>query len=186
MKTRKLILTGLLIVITVSLMFTLSSCNKLNKYAKMINKSVDQVVSIELDIQMSDQSQLVYEYNNKITITDNKAHVEVTTSSLNSSFELASTTSTEDIENVNRKDLFQIDLNHKYLVSYEKEKNIVTCEVSKENIVNVLKNSHTNLDIAENAKLVLTFENKRLMTISCKYQTSTAKDVEINAKYTYE
>lgn len=185
MKIRKIIITGLSMVLIFSVMFTLSSCNKLNKYAKMINKSVDKVASVELDIKMSDQSQLVYEYKSKTTITDNKAHVEIATSSLNSSFELETKTSAEDVENVNRQEIFTIELDNKYLVSYKKEKNTVTCEVSKENMANVLKNWDTNLDIANHATLVLTFEDKKLMTVTCTYQTSTIKDVEISAKYTY-
>lgn len=186
MKTKKIILTSVSIVLLFSLIFTLSSCNKLNKYAKMINKSVNSVKAVELNIQMSDQSQVVYIYQHKTTITDNKAHVEITTSSLNSSFVLESKTVTEDVENANREELFQIELNHKYLVNYEKGKNTVTCEVAKENMTNVFKNCHTNLDIAGNANLILTFENKKLMTVNCTYQTSTAKDVEIRATYAYE
>lgn len=181
----RIITTSIALVLTVTLALTLTSCNKLNKYQKMINKSTETVNVIELDIKMTDKSQLVYERFTKTTISSGNATVEIATSKLNASFTLETSKTTEFIENINRNDVFKIDLNHKLLASYTKNKTQVTCEVTKENMVSVLKNADANLDMASNATLVLIFEDKKLMTVTCTYQTTSLKNVEISVNYTY-
>lgn len=181
----KIIITSFTLVIMFVLTFTLTSCNKLNKYQKMIQTSSQTVSVMEFDVKMTDQSQVVYEYFTKTSISGANATVEMETSKLNASFILEKSKTTEFKENINRDEIFKIDLNHKLLASYKKTKTEVTCEVTKENMAKVLKNAEVNLDMVSNATLILTFEDKKLVTVNCTYQTSSSKQVEIRAKYTY-
>lgn len=181
----KIITTSITLAVILTLVFTLTSCNKLNKYQKMIDKSTETVMIMEFDMKMTDQSQVVYEYFTKTTISNENATVEIETSKLNASFILEKSKTTEFKENISRNEIFKIDLNHKLLSSYKKTKTEVTCEITKENMAKVLKNADINLDMTSNATLVLTFEDKKLMTVNCTYQTSSSKNVEISVKYTY-
>lgn len=185
MRIKRIALTSCTILMMVIMMFTLTSCNKLKKYNKMIMNSTSSVASLELDIQMLDQSILVYEYNNKTTINGTSASVVITLSSLNENFELETTQQTEEVANMNRDDLFKINLDSKNLASFTKEKDVITCEVSKANLTTVLTNCDASLDLATNASLVLTFADKKLTKVTCTYQTTTNKTVVINATYTY-
>ncbi len=185
MRIKRIALTSFTIVMMFVMMFTLTSCNKLKKYNKMVKKSTSSVVSLELDIQMLDQAQLVYGYNNKTTISGENATVVTTLSNLNANFELETNQQTEQVANVNRDDLFKINLDSKHLSSFTKEKDVVTCEVAKENLTKVLTNCDASLDLATNASLVLTFAEKKLTKVTCTYQTTTNKTVVINATYTY-
>lgn len=185
MRIKRIALTSCTIIMMFVMMLTLTSCNKLKKYNKMIKKSNSSVVSLELDIQMLDQEQLVYEYNNKTTINGSNATVVTALSTLNTNFELETNQQTEQVANVNRDDLFKINLDSKYLASFTKEKEQVTCEVTKDNLSNVLTNCEASLDLATNATLVLTFADKKLTKVTCTYQTTTNKSIAINATYTY-
>ncbi len=185
MRIKRIALTSCTIVMMIMMMFTLTSCNKLKKYNKMVKKSTSSVVSLELDIQMLDQAQLVYEYNNKTTITGANATVVTSLSTLNTNFELETNQQTEQVANMNRDDLFKINLDSKYLASFTKEKDVVTCEVTKDNLTNVLTNCDASLDLATNATLVLTFADKKLTKVTCTYQTTTNKTVVVSATYAY-
>ncbi len=186
-KQLTILLSSIAAVVVIALVIVLIviNANGLKKYNKMIDNSAQTVLEINVDIQLKDQSELVYQHYTTTKISETNATIEETISSLGPNFVLDTTSNIQTKEGIKKEDLVGISLDKESLSNVKIKKNLITCEVSKENLSKVLKNNDIYLDMNGNAELIITFEDKKLKSIVCTYKTSTAKDVIINATYAY-
>lgn len=173
---------SVLLVILFSYLCVGCSSN-LNTYSSNITKSMKSVKTIQIEEVITDNEVIVHKYVENIKFNDKNAEITSTTSDLSSSFELKDTSETKTVENVDRNSIFKIDLNEDYVSSYTYEDAVLTVNVSKDNVSKVLNN--VELSVSNDAILTFTFEDKKIMSITCTFKTTTEKDVVINASYGY-
>lgn len=164
-------------------LFTFSSCGKVDNCSKMITSSIKSVNSVVSTTSILDQGEKVYEQIREVIYDDEtNATIKTTTSKMNSSFVLESSSSLDSGE-VKKEELVNVNLNKKVLQNFEEKDGVYTFDVAKENVGQVI--SIENVEIADNTHFVLTFDNKKIVNITCTFKTSSQKDVTIRTEYTY-
>ena len=181
MKKKTIIIISICIAVAIGITI-LCIClfgGKLKKHMKYIDKSMQQVKSIDTILSVTDTEILVYQYIKEVDfMEDNSAVITTNNRTLGSSYELGDSINTE-----NRNDLFKMCLEKKYFSEYQIEDGVLTFDVSKENISKVFNTE--NFEIMNDAKFTFTFKNKQLVSINCVFQTLSLKNVNIDITYQY-
>ena len=185
MKNKKLliILSASIAVLIVTIILIVLFSNTYNKCVKKINKSMNSVVEINEVITVKDGDILVFESLKNFKFKESSATVSTTTKKLNSSFTLEEKVNVEEVSDVNKKDLFKLNLNKDNIKEYDLAKNKLTITVTKEKVASLF--DVESLEILENATLEFTFEKNKLINMKCNFKTISNKDVEINVSYLY-
>ncbi len=186
MKKKTIIIISICVAVAilVTILCILLFGGKLQKQVKNIQKSMNDVENITATISVMDTEVLVYQYIKEVDLlNDNSADITVTTRTLNSSYELSDTTNVMHQPTINRKDLFQMTLEKKYLSSYQIKDGTLTFTVSKENIKKVL-NSENFVSIGD-IEFTIIFNGKQIQSMKCIFQTASLKDVTIDIIYQY-
>ena len=165
--------------------FFLKMCTvQAEKHIKYIDKSMQQVKSIDTTLSVTDTEILVYQYIKEVDLMeDNSAVITTNNRTLGSSYELGNSIHTEKQENIYRNDLFKMCLEKKYFSDYLIEDGVLTFDVSKENISKVFNTE--NFEITNDATFTFTFKNKQLVSMNCVFQTLSLKNVNIDVTYQY-
>lgn len=177
---------NLIFILAIILMIpSLFSCanSKLNKYNKYLNKSMDSVTNISINVQMKDQEVIVYKYLRNLKLDGNNMNIEITESTLSSNFVLEDKVTTENVTDVDRAKLNSIKLSKELLTEFTIKNSVLNAKVSKENISSVLGSN--SLNIYEDALLILTYEKKLISKIECSFKTESLKEVNIIIDYSY-
>ena len=186
MKKKTIIIISICIAVAIGITI-LCIClfgGKLNKHIKYIDKSMQQVKSIDTTLSVTDTEILVYQYIKEVDLMeDNSAVITTNNRTLGSSYELGNSIHTEKQENINRNDLFKTCLEKKYFSDYLIEDGVLTFDVSKENISKVFNTE--NFEITNDATFTFTFKNKQLVSMNCVFQTLSLKNVNIDVTYQY-
>ncbi len=172
-----------LLPIFLLLIFVGCSSNKLTKYNKQIEKSIETVGVVSSKIEMKDSGVLIYEYLKVESVTEDKLNVKIDISSLDETFTFKKQSSTETVEDLNRNSFLPFKLKDDLLDDLMIENDTLTCTVSKENIGKLY--ALPDFDIDGNAELVLNFENEIIINITCVFKTTSGKDVIIHTEYSY-
>lgn len=159
MKKKTIIIISICIAVAIGITI-LCIClfgGKLNKHIKYIDKSMQQVKSIDTTLSVTDTEILVYQYIKEVDLMeDNSAVITTNNRTLGSSYELGNSIHTEKQENINRNDLFKMCLEKKYFSDYLIEDGVLTFDVSKENISKVFNTE--NFEITNDATFTFTFK----------------------------
>jgi len=182
-KTKFILLTSVILV----LVFALCACDfvikDFAKYSDAMTKSMDSVTAVNSHITMQDQGVLVYEYQRNMAIDGTNANITTVEKTLNSSFQLAETTNTEQKSGVDRKQLLPISLSEYSANNLKMESDKFSCTVSKEDFASVMKLGA--YEISGDASLVCEFEKKTLTKITCEFNTTDGKQVQIVHEFNY-
>ncbi len=174
-----------LLVITLCMLFTFVSCNKqkVSKLSNNISKSLESVKQVTSQTTMKEKDTIVYEYVKTIKFNEEKAVVTTSTSTLNSKFELQTTTNEEQTTDFSKKDLFKLTIDKKLFSNIKESKNEVSFDVSSNNISKVFNNQE--IKSSSNAHFQFIFEDGKIVSMECKFTTESLKDVVITCKYEY-
>ena len=175
----------LLILVSILMILFITGCanSKLKKYSKYITKSMNDVVSIDINVEATDQNVLVYKYLRDIKLTDNKAEFQTTISTLSSNFILEDKVSSETVENIDRSKLNTINLNKELLDEFSIKSGVLEAKINANNLSKVLGSN--SLEIEGKANLKITYEKKKIVKLECDFKTKSTKDVIININYNY-
>lgn len=183
-KNLVILISGILLILAIALvLFIILRDNDFEKCTKQMKKSMDSVAKIETKATVSDSGIVVYGHNKELVLNGNTGELTTTISELNSSFVLADTTESETVENVKRSSLISFNINKSLISDYTFENDVLTCQVAKSNIAKIL--GLETFSIKDKATLVFTFKNKKIMSITCTFQTESSKDVVVSAVYSY-
>lgn len=178
------ILKVLMILLVCIMTCTLSSCKaKFNSSVSKIEKSMKDVMKITSTVTVKDNEIIVYEYLKTLEINDANAKVSMITKKLNSNFVLEEKSNSQTVENINKKELFKLNLDIKLVSEYETPKNKLIFTVSKDNIAKIF--NVEKFDILDNANFEFTYQKKKVTNMKCTFKTISSKDVEINVVYEY-
>lgn len=187
MNRKKVIIFSSALVLLIGVIAVVFVCifgNSINRAVSQIDKSMKTVQIIDTKVEVKDQDVVVYRYNKIVEFEkDNLATIKFAISNLNSNYELEEKTNEEKNVEVNREQIFSLDLDKKYFSSYEYRDNVLTCEISKENIQKLF--NQEELEILNNASLTVKFEDKKITNMICVFKTTSSKDVVINITYQY-
>lgn len=182
-KTKFVLLTSVILV----LVFVLCACDfvikDFAKYSEAMTKSMDSVTSVSSHITMQDQGVLVYEYQRNMAIDGNNATITTVEKTLNSSFQLAETSNTEQKSGVDRAQLLPISLSQYSAKDLKMESDKLSCTVSAEDFASVMKLG--SYEIGGNANITCEFEKKTLTKITCEFDTKDGKHVQIVHEFNY-
>lgn len=184
MKKTKIVLLASIVLV---LMLALCACDfvikDFAKYSDAMNKSMDSVTQVNSHITMKDQDVLVYEYQRNMSINGSNADISTSEKTLNSSFQLAEKTNTEQKSGVDRKQLLPISLSEYSANNLKMESNKFSCTISAEDFASVMKLGA--YEISGNASLVCEFEKKVLTKITCEFTTTDGKNVQVVHEFNY-
>lgn len=186
MKKNKIFILMILFVATLIPMFTACTKNskdELKNYEKAIKESIKNATSMETTLTTTDQDVVVYKYVKSITfLENNSAYVSTDVSSLDKSFELSTKTTSETIDNVNKNEIQKISLSKKYFNNYMLENQTFVGEISQDNMKNIF---NYDIKIKDVAKLIITFEEEKVIKIECTYETESGKQAVLTTNYEY-
>ena len=181
---RKIIRNIMLVLVA---LFVCSSCEQevgFKDYVNYLNDSMKSVNTIESNIKAYDTTILVYEYNNLTVFIDaGNAEITKTITSLNNSFELETKTEKNTVENINRDNLLNINLEESLLNNLKIDEGKLTFSVTSSNINKVL--NYKDLVVSSDAEFELSFTNKKISNIKIMLVTASNKNVEVNISYLY-
>lgn len=178
--------TLLLIVFIALLIPSMTSCKKKDElvaYKSLINEAINTTTAVTSKVEVKDQNEVVYEYVKSLIIReDNSGYVSIDEKTLDSSFSLSTKSTSETLTNVNRGELFKVELKKEYFNKYALDNNNFTGEISKDNMKNVFNSDYQIKDVAV---LVITFENNKITKMECTYTSTTLKTVVMSTIYEY-
>lgn len=183
MKKTRIMLVLVLTVLAVALC-ACSSEQQVEKYVGYMNDSALSVNVVTSDIKVKDGETLVYAYTRKMTISGSSATVETSESKLNSSFELATVTDVEQMQNVDRKTLVPVSIAVSSITDIKTSKNGFDCVIPAQNFASVLKLGYYD-KIDGNAALSCGFNGKKLAYVRCAYVTESGKNVSVEYNFSY-
>lgn len=175
----------LLLMITCLITFSFMGCKntKLKAYQKSMNESLNDVKKLKTDLVVTDNEEVVYGFTKEVIFSkENNATVITTSKTLDQSFNLREEITTENIENIDRNKLLNINLQSKYFDSYSIKNQNFVGQISKDNIKNVFGEDFKIKDVAN---LVITFENNVMVKMECTYLTESSKSVKMTSNYEY-
>lgn len=170
-------LTALVVVVVLNTNSPIKNCDK------NIKSSMNIVSSIETNVTMTDTDVVVYQYVKEIVLENGNASIETNTSTLGNSFALETKTTNETIENFDRSTLVNVNLKEDSFISYKLENEVLEATIDSEHIGEVFNNE--NLTIDGQARLVITFDDKKVLNVTCTFKTLSNKDVVISIDYNY-
>lgn len=185
MKKKYIILISSLALVLVSaaiLLIVLLTGNKLGKYTKYLEESTLEAVTITSTTTIKDQDIVVYEYikeiakGEKITITE-------TTKQFDSSFEMKEKTEVTELDTLDTSTLLSINLSKDLLSEYEIKKGVLSFELSKEKLLELLNTEE--ISVSQNAYLEFRFDDKKIQEIMITFKTESGKDASVLIKYGY-
>lgn len=184
MKNQRVII---LIVVLLIATCALCACNKesrdIKDFISDMKSSTNNVKIINAHISMKDGDVLVYDYQRKMEIDGSTANVETTEQALNSSFQLATNTSSSTMDSVDRSTLLPVSLSEWSVENVSIEKGKFSCDIPVANFASVLKVG--SYKIRENATLCCEFDDKNLTKISCNFITDDGKTVAVVYDFAY-
>lgn len=177
-----IISSALVLIGAVILLIVLLTGNKLDKCTKYLNKSMEEAVSISATTTIKDQDLVVYQYIKSIEKGD-KITVTETVKEYNSSFQLKETTEVTEVESFDSSSLLSINLSKDVLSDYEFKNNILSFDLSKEELMKVLNTKE--ISASQNAHLEFKFDNKKIHEIMINFTTESGKSASVVITYRY-
>lgn len=179
-----------LLLLMVSLVFTTCACkpkksNKLSidNFESRAQKSVNDVTKVVSTTSVKDSNELVYEYVKTITFSDNGAKIKTDVTSLNSKFELQTTTNETTEKEYSKNTLYAFTFKKEYLTKVKVNENDISFEVNESNIKKVAPNFEVS--VLGNTTFKLVYEKELMKSLTCTFTTSNNKTVVITCTYTY-
>lgn len=182
-KQRIIVLIVALLVATCALCACGNGKKDVKGFISDMKSSMDSVTVVGAHISMHDGNVLVYEYQKTMEISGSSANVEITEKALDSNFNLATSTSTSTIDDVDRTTLLPVALSEWSVENVSIEKNAFSCKIPTENFASVLKVG--SYKIKEAATLSCDFSDKKLTKISCDFVTDDGKTVSVVYDFAY-
>ena len=118
-----------------------------------------------------------------MAIDGNNATITTVEKTLNSSFQLAETSNTEQKSGVDRAQLLPISLSQYSAKDLKMESDKLSCTVSAEDFASVMKLG--SYEMGGNANITCEFEKKTLTKITCEFDTKDGKHVQIVHEFNY-
>ena len=186
MKNRKLIkiiTAALTAVLTATVLFGCFGSD-LNKANKMIKKSCDKFAYLTTQVVVTDGTQDVYKYTQKVEIIDGNAEIRKATSKLNSSFEFSTVEDVEFVENVNKNDFINFVLSKDVIEESKFTKSVLNLVVKADKTAEFL-NANGLLTDGNSANATFTFENGTLKSAEITFNLQSGKKVVITMNCEY-
>lgn len=180
MKNKKLIVVIATLLVVITALLTSCAGSNINKANKMIDKSCEQITLMNTQVVVADGGQTVYKYGETIEISEGNALITKETSRLNSSFEFSTVKEVEEVQNLNRKDLINFDLNKDYMQEITFKDGVLSLTVKGDKVLSFLNGQSLGLQLnGENISAIFTFENKNLISVQVNFTLKTGKQVEL-------
>ncbi len=183
MKKQHIIILILVLLITICALCACNSNRDIKEFISDMKNSTNNVKIVNAHISMNDGNVLVYDYQRKIEIDGSTANVETTEQALNSGFQLATSTSTSTINDVDKTTLLPVSLSEWSVENVILENDKFSCVIPANNFASVLKVG--SYKITENATLSCEFSGKNLKKISCNFTTDDGKTVAVVYDFAY-
>lgn len=185
MKKSKILLS---LIGTSLLALTSCSTSPLESFKKNIDSSIKKTSKVVLTSTITDDNTEVYKLEKTITlIYDGKSVsgiVDTVESTLSSNFTYVSSSLSDTFDGKTSDIKFNLNLSDIYFETYTLEEGVLTAEVKKDSVESFF--NVDDLDCASNPHLVITLEDKRIISYDCSYSTESGKDVVISVSYTYD
>ena len=168
--------TGFVVGIIIALALIITGCggNNISKSYKIMQDSMNKVVSSTMDLKVYDKDVEISGYTMTCEIKDGKLVVGRARTTLNANYELETELPTfTTYDEFKREDLLYVDLSENLVSSYNNKKNVTTCVVKEENIAKVI--SVVSVDAKGDATVEFTIENDKVIDISVKYDETILK-----------
>lgn len=175
-----------LLILSICMLFSLTGCKKITakNISNSIINSLENVNIVTTKIIMTEKDVVVYKYSKQVKYNGQNATVTTEASTLDSKFELNTTTSEDQIENYPKKELFKLTINKDLVENFKQSKNKVSFEVSCENLSKVFNDSDLKCS-GEKPKFNFIFEDGKVKSMTLKFTTEQSRNVEILCEYTY-
>ncbi len=178
MKKHNILLTVVCIVFALA---TLCSCmpDDVDGCIKLIEKTSASAKTITKKLTITDGETVVYSIESIAEASADGYNVNQTETSLNDSFEMATTTQTSTVKSVST-----VNLTTESIAACSIEKNNMSCIILKENVANVLGLSSSYVPNGI-ANMQCVFENEKIASISCNFVTENNHTVTYLFTFSY-
>lgn len=187
MKNKKLIViiaaALVAVAVAVTLIVTLGG-SKLDKCAKMLDKSAQTLTEISSESVVTDSGVEVRKYLYKVEMIEKDGEVTEVNSTLNSSGVFSTVEDIKLVENLNRDQLINFNLNKEFFQSVEYKNDILTLSVKGDKISQFLNVEGLALS-GEEATAIFTFNEGVLEQAVVNYTLQTGKIVTLTVVCKY-
>lgn len=175
-----------MLVLVVALV-ALCACNEDERefvdYVSDMKSSSQSAKVVTANIAMYDGGTLVYEYQRNMQIDGTNATVEITEKKLSANFKLDTSTSVEQMQDLDKTALLPVALSEWSVSDVSVKEDEFTCSITPQSFASVLKLG--SYQISENATLKCEFSGENIKKISCNFKTTDGKDVSVVYGYEY-